>query len=122
MNSIRSFLLFAWLMVAAILWMQWNKEQQPAPPAPVAATTAGTPADGLPPPALPDAVPTAGAAAPAMTATPSPVAKAPTVTLSNDVLRLVLDGGHVRRADLLGYRTGSLNETLQDTVETAEKP
>ena len=24
--------------------------------------------------------------------------------------------------DLLGYRTGSLNETLQDTVETAEKP
>ena len=28
MNSMRSFLLFAWLMVAVILWMEWNKEQQ----------------------------------------------------------------------------------------------
>lgn len=111
MNSMRSFLLFAWLMVGAILWMEWNKEQQPAPPAPVAATAPGTPADGLPPPALPGEVPSAGPAAAVMTATPPPAANASTVTLSNDVLRLVLDGGHVRRADLLHYRTSRNDPT-----------
>ena len=35
MNQTRLFLLFAWLMLAMLLWMEWGKEQQLArtPPA-----------------------------------------------------------------------------------------
>ena len=32
MNQTRTFLIVAWLMVAVLLWMEWNKEQA-APPA-----------------------------------------------------------------------------------------
>ncbi len=112
MNSMRSFLLFAWLMVAVILWMEWNKEQQPAPPAAAATTQPSTATpEGLPPPVAPAAAGTTPAAtssaAPGMSAT-APAVR--TVTLANDVLRLVLDGGHVRRADLLHYRTARADD------------
>ena len=112
MNSMRSFLLFAWLMVAVILWMEWNKEQQPAPPAAQTTTQQATATpEGLPPPVAPAAAgatpATTPTAAPGMSAT---VPAVRTVTLANDVLRLVLDGGHVRRADLLHYRTARADD------------
>jgi YidC/Oxa1 family membrane protein insertase len=115
MNQLRTFLIFAWLMVATILWMEWNREKN-APPT-VAATeqpaTSAIPPDGLPVPAAPGAIPDAavpaatgavpgsGAAEAQLSATPPAT---PRITLSNDVLRLVLDGGSVRRAELLHYR------------------
>ncbi|MEQ1513277.1 MAG: membrane protein insertase YidC [Lysobacteraceae bacterium] len=114
MNQMRTFLIFAWLMVATILWMSWNKEQS-APPTPtqVAQTAVpATPSEGLPPPAVPGAVPAAEPTAKVPAAKGQPVvaqigpapAAAPRLTLSNDVLRLSLDGGSVRRAELLRYR------------------
>ena len=101
MNQTRTFLLFAWLMVAALLWMEWNKEQSPPPAAavPQAATQASVPtaAGGVPAAAVPGstATPVAGAVA--------AVASAPTLTLKNDVLALRLDGRSITAAQLLKY-------------------
>ena len=106
MNQTRVFLLLAWLMVATLLWMEWSKEQDAArAPAPVAQDT---------PTAAPArtgsaAIPTAPTNMPA--ATPSQNAQAPTapanandvVTVTTDTLRLTLDGGAVRSAELLKY-------------------
>jgi YidC/Oxa1 family membrane protein insertase len=124
MNQMRTFLIFAWLMVATVLWMEWNKEQH-APPAAAQPTQAAASAlqpEGLPAPSVPGTVPAANvpvANVPATTAPASSVpgangqpvaqvgtvaAAAPRMTLSNDVLRLTLDGGNVRRAELLKYR------------------
>lgn len=114
MNQFRTFLIFAWILVATILWMKWNDEQRRPRQAAVPATVA-TPAvsaDAIPPPVLP-AAPAAAAAADvpaapgqpaAAVASAAPVA-GPTFTLTNDVLRVVLDGGSVRRAELLDFRT-----------------
>lgn len=118
MNQLRTFLIFAWLMVATILWMEWSREK--SAPAVTAATAQpaadAVPPDGLPVPSAPTTVPgaavlSAGPAAgapaasdeavPQLSATPP---ASPRITLSNDVLRLVLDGGNVRRAELLHYR------------------
>ncbi|RBF36837.1 membrane protein insertase YidC, partial [Xanthomonas oryzae pv. oryzae] len=43
MNQTRVFLIFAWLMVAALLWMEWGKEKAAAN-APGAAATQSVPA------------------------------------------------------------------------------
>ncbi len=112
MNQLRTFLIFAWLMVATILWMNWSKEQN-APPTPTQvaqAAAAITPPEGLPVPTVPGALPAtvSTAAVPAANGQlaaqigPTPAAE-PRFTLSNDVLRLSLDGGNVRRAELLKY-------------------
>ena len=57
MTQTRTFLLFAWLMVAALLWMEWNKEQAPRPAAavPQATTQAAVPtvAGGIPAASVP---------------------------------------------------------------------
>ena len=105
MNQTRTLLIAAWLFVAALLWMAWNKEQappQPANPAPAVAASASQAA--VPSvPALPDAaagVPPAATAAPAVHATAS---TAPQVTVTTDVLRLTLDGGAIHSADILQY-------------------
>ena len=118
MNQLRTVLIFAWLMVATILWMNWNKERN-APPTATALAQAAAPTtqpEGLPAPAVPGAiaaaVPSAVPAANISAVTGQPLvaqigavpAAAPRVTLSNDVLRLSLDGGNVRRAELLKYR------------------
>jgi YidC/Oxa1 family membrane protein insertase len=106
MNQTRTFLIFAWLMVATLLWMAWNKEQA-APPAtaPIAPTTTSTVpgASDAAVPALPD-VPTAPDTA-TMSATPETAAvdSAPKVTVTTDVLRVTLDGGALHSADLLKY-------------------
>src|SRR5690606_8400867 len=105
-------LILAWLMVAVLLWMEWNKEQAAPPPAPVAAgapvadvpaaiPTAPVSAPGQVPGAVPDApaVPPAPGAQAESRATPASGA----VEVQTDVLRLVIDGGSVRRAELLGY-------------------
>jgi YidC/Oxa1 family membrane protein insertase len=113
MNQMRTFLIFAWLMVATILWMNWNKERT-APPTPPQAAVSATTTEGLPPPTVPGAVPAAapGVTVPAAAGQPAVAAQigpapvtAPRVTLSNDVLQLSLDGGNVRRAELLKYHT-----------------
>ncbi len=110
MNQTRVFLIFAWLMVAMLLWMEWNKEKTAPPPPPTPA--AATQADGAVPAAAAVADPAvpADAAVPVPSAAPqAPPAQAPvapgatTVTVTTDVLRLVLDGGSVLQADLLQF-------------------
>jgi YidC/Oxa1 family membrane protein insertase len=103
MNQTRVFLIFAWLMVATLLWMEWGKEKNAPPeqPAPVAATAA-VPGAGQIPSAtgVPNAaqVSASGAAA---------TGNAPTVTVTTDVLKVTLDGGELHSADLLKYPTTS---------------
>ena len=36
MNQTRSFLLIAWLVVAALLYIEWSRDPAPAAPAPTA--------------------------------------------------------------------------------------
>ena len=103
MNQTRVFLIVAWLMVAILLWMQWGSDKaQPAPTAPVAAQTqAPVPgATGAVPAAN---VPQAPGSAPATQPTAQAQAGAPRVTVTTDVLRLVLDGGSVLDAELLQF-------------------
>ena len=107
MNQTRVFLIFAWLMVATLLWFEWSRDKAaPAQPA-VAAQTATAPAGSTVPTAN-DAAPATGTVPAAPVATPGitqapRAAAAPRVTVNTDVLRLVLDGGSVLQADLLHY-------------------
>jgi YidC/Oxa1 family membrane protein insertase len=102
MNQTRVFLIFAWLMVATLLWMAWDKEQA-LPPAP-STPTSTVPAAGdgsVPSIDSAPAVPTPPAAGQPAASGPSP---APSVVeVRTDVLDVVLDGGEVRQADLLAY-------------------
>ncbi|MFD0739695.1 membrane protein insertase YidC [Lysobacter koreensis] len=105
MNQTRVFLIFAWLMVATLLWMEWGKEQ--AAPAPTVASAAAVPGSTVPSVAVPatasgvPAVPAAmSAAVPGATVASTAT---PAVTVTTDVLRATLDGGELRQADLLGY-------------------
>lgn len=105
MNQTRVFLIFAWLMVAVLLWMEWGREKT-APPVAAATTSApaaqpavpGTTPSGVPGAQVPGAAPAAGPAAPAAAAR-----SAQRVTVTTDVLRLVLDGGRVLDAELLQF-------------------
>ncbi|MDQ3040694.1 MAG: membrane protein insertase YidC, partial [Pseudomonadota bacterium] len=110
MNQTRVFLIFAWLMVATLLWMEWGKERAaPVPSAdaitamPASASSGTVPSvSGETLPAVPANPATTMPAVPAMGATTQPVT-AQTVTVTTDVLRLVLDGGAIRSAELLGF-------------------
>ena len=100
MTQTRTFLLFAWLMVAALLWMEWNKEQLPAPAPQDAPARAGQAplVTGVPSAAV------AGASAtPAVVGPIPPATASPLVQLRNDVLALALDGRSITRAQLLQY-------------------
>jgi len=107
MNQTRVFLIFAWLMVATLLWLEWSKDKAaPAVPA-VAAQTTTAPGSTVPAAIAPSAT-TSGTVPSATTVAPMPAASAtgataPRVTVNTDVLRLVLDGGSVLEADLLHY-------------------
>ncbi|WP_313644515.1 membrane protein insertase YidC [Stenotrophomonas sp.] len=107
MNQTRVFLIFAWLMVAVLLWMEWGREKNAPDPATVATTQpavpAATDADLAPPPA--GNVPQANVPgqAPAATASVEAATAAPRVTVTTDVLKLVLDGRSVLDADLLQF-------------------
>ena len=81
MNQTRVFLIFAWLMVAVLLWMEWGREKNAPDPATVATTQpavpAATDADLAPPPAgnvpqanVPGQAPAATASVEAATAAP----------------------------------------------------
>jgi YidC/Oxa1 family membrane protein insertase len=108
MNQTRVFLIFAWLMVATLLWMEWGKEAA-APPATAEtaqATTSTVPnASGAATTSGVPSVPTVPTGPASMSATPapSPGAVRPSVTVTTDVLKVVLDGGELRQADLLKY-------------------
>jgi YidC/Oxa1 family membrane protein insertase len=106
MNQTRVFLLIAWLMVATLLWIEWNKEQtaaqQPAPVATQSTTSRAVPG------AVPNAPTATAAGVPAAPAQPGAAAAATaqandTVTVTTDTLRVTLDGGNVRSAELLKF-------------------
>ena len=105
MNQTRVFLIFAWLMVATLLWMEWGKfnAPRPAPAATPSAQVEATPSSSSNVPSATAAVetPASGTAIPATTA--AATATSPRVVVSTDVLRLTLDGGSVLEADLLNY-------------------
>ena len=106
MNQTRVFLIFAWLMVATLLWMEWGKEKA-APPAP-ANTVATAPTSTVPSAgsaAVTAGVPAVPNAPASMSATTAPGTGPATasITVITDVLKVVLDGGELRQADLLRY-------------------
>ncbi|MGV8942815.1 membrane protein insertase YidC [Thermomonas sp.] len=98
MSQTRTFLIFAWLMVAAFLWMEWNKDHQPQPVVQTPTAVAGT-ASPVPSASVPSA------SVPGTVAVPAPMtpAQAPSVSLGNDKLTLVLDGRSITGAKLLNY-------------------
>ena len=113
MNQTRTFLIFAWLAVATMLWMAWNKDRSTPPP--TVGATAGA-ISGSTTSSIPDAsVPTvpsvnvpAASSPPVAQATNPETATAATttaalVTVNTDVLRLALDGGAIHRADIVQY-------------------
>ncbi|WP_266184227.1 membrane protein insertase YidC [Dyella humicola] len=105
MNQTRTFLIFALLAVAYMLFMAWEKDYAPQPPAAVAASsTTATPA--IADSSVPGATASASATTPA--AVPGSVneASAQLISVTNDVLRLTIDtrGGSVVRSELLTFR------------------
>ena len=108
MNQVRTFLLFAWLLVGFLLWEAWQRDYA-APPAP-AVDTAAAPTipqerdDGTLPPA--DAIPDSPQAPLTAGTTQDAVeSEVSLVSVETDVLRLRIDprGASVVQADLLGY-------------------
>ncbi len=109
MNQTRVFLIFAWLMVAVLLWMEWGREKAAPDPATVATAQAAVPgandvdlhapvAGDVPQASVPGQPPAAAAPAGMEAA-----ASAQRVTVTTDVLTLVLDGRSVLDADLLQF-------------------
>lgn len=109
MNQTRVFLIFAWLMVAVLLWMEWGREKNAPDPATVAATQPAVPvandADLAPPTTgnVPQANVPGQAPAAAPAAGVEAAIAAPRVTVTTDVLKVVLDGRSVLDADLLQF-------------------
>src|SRR5690554_4603061 len=117
MNQTRTLLIFAWLMVAMLLWMEWRKEANveasPEPPVPaelrgdgpVPAPQAGEGGPSVPAaPSVPVAPPVEGEVpVPEATAQAAASPAADRVTVVTDVLRLTLERGNVIDAALLGY-------------------
>ena len=111
MNQTRTFLLFALVAVAYLLFIAWEKDYAPPPPVTAAsASSAATPsADGSVPGAIPTtATPSAASGTAAAIATDvAHAGQAPSqlITINTDVLRLSVDtrGGSVVHADLLAY-------------------
>jgi len=112
MNQTRNFLILAWLMVAMLLWWEWSKEGN-APAAGNGADALSMTTPGLPDlPALPGTPMADGIGVPAAPTTPGladasvqarPETTATAVSIETDVLRLLVDGGSVLRAELLAY-------------------
>jgi YidC/Oxa1 family membrane protein insertase len=106
MNQTRTFLIFAWLMVAAMLWMAWGQDKAgQSPPPQVNTPTVQPQADAAAIPSAPPAgaVPQAPAARVSPSAPPAVSAASSAVTVTTDALRLVIDGGRVRSAQLLRF-------------------
>ena len=98
MNQTRTFLMFALLAVAFLLFQAWEKDYGPQPaPAPAAAASTSTDTS------VPGATSSTGA--PANVPGTVNEASAQLITVSTDVLRLTIDtrGGSVVRSELLNY-------------------
>ncbi len=95
MNQTRTFLLFALMAVAYLLWTNWEQDYAPHPTTTPTATT--TAAGGSTVPGAAPAIGTAG--------TESATTAAQLITVTTDVLRLTIDtrGGSVVRSELLAY-------------------
>ena len=124
-NQTRTVLVVALLFLAWLMWNQWQQDYAPQSPPPTTEQASASPESSVGAPApstaapgeVPSAnTPAAAASAVAPVATAAPVipehaapsaghATRPTITLSNDVLRLTIDprGGSIVRADLLAY-------------------
>ncbi|GAB3387644.1 membrane protein insertase YidC [Lysobacter fragariae] len=121
MNQTRLFLVFAWLMVATLLWMEWGKQHaapttptatESATAAPAAGNIPGVVAAGVPTAAVPTAtIPGASVPAAAGASVAATPASAQAVTVTTDVLRVVLTGGELRQADLLKYPAAAANDS-----------
>ncbi len=126
MNQTRSFLLFAWLLVAFLLFMEWSKTSTaPAPDTKVAATstTTSVPNKTSTLPAAPSAV-VSGSSVPTLAATADETPRAVNaVTVETDVLKLQIDprGATLISTELLKYpvekKPGSPNVVLQANNE-----
>ena len=103
MNQTRTFLILAWLMVAIMLWMEWNKEQAAARAPSSSTTTLQTDGNDSVPQARRDGAIPSAPSTPARRTAAAAATGTPAVTVTTDVLRLVIDGGSVRRAELLQY-------------------
>ena len=108
MNQTRTFLMFALLAVAYLLFIAWEKDYAPPPQvAPASASTSS--ADGSVPGAIPTtASPTAASGTTTASATDvAHTGQAPSqlISINTDVLHLSVDtrGGSVVHADLLAY-------------------
>jgi YidC/Oxa1 family membrane protein insertase len=111
MNQTRTFLMFALLAVAYLLFVAWEKDYAPRPQVATtsASSAAASSADGSVPGAIPaTATSTAVSGAPAAIATDvAHAGQAPSqlISIDTDVLHLSIDtrGGSVVHADLLAY-------------------
>ncbi|HUW52478.1 MAG TPA: membrane protein insertase YidC [Rhodanobacter sp.] len=111
MNQTRTFLMFALLAVAYLLFMAWQKDYAPPPPAATSTTgIAAASTDGSVPGAIPAAATAMGAAPSALptisaAATPASQTPAQLITIRTDVLNLTVDtrGGSLVHAELLAY-------------------
>ena len=103
MNQTRNLLLFAWLAVATLLWMQWSAERAPKAPATATATAAQDTQAVVGVPSPNGTIPTAPGAALAQPVQPAVAQAMPAVEVRTDVLRLQLAGDGVQVADLLQY-------------------
>jgi YidC/Oxa1 family membrane protein insertase len=105
MNQTRTFLLFALLAVAYLLFVAWEKDYAPQPPATVATASSTAITDNSVPGAIPSASSTGAAPTIAADGTHTASAAAQLITIDTDVLHLVVDtrGGSLVHADLLNY-------------------
>jgi YidC/Oxa1 family membrane protein insertase len=109
MSQTRTFLIFAWMIVAAFLWVEWNKEHQPqiAVETPVVSAAANAAVAPISSAAIPTASVPGIVAAPMTSTAGTAPGSAPSVTLRNDVLVLQLDGRSITDAKLLKYTQSS---------------
>jgi len=126
MNQTRTFLLFAWLLVAFLLFMEWSKTGTNTTPAVKEAISSPTPVTQNQASALPVAPSVAGSASALPTiANNDGVSTQPaqTISIQTDVLKLRIDprGVSLVSTELLKYpvekKTGSPNVVLQDTKD-----
>lgn len=110
MTQLRTFLLFAWLLVAYLIWDAWQRDYVLPPSLPATAQTDHEAAVPALPGATESSVPSAAQAPstvpqPMTSGTAVDTPNAPPLVLANDVLRLSLDprGGRVWIAELLNY-------------------
>lgn len=132
MNQTRAFLIFAWLMVATLLWMEWGREQAPAGSGETADSQAD-PASGVDPGVDSAAIPTADgtgvpAAAVPMAPGSRPVAPpvdanaTPVVTVETDVLRVRMRGGEILSTELLNYPRDTSDDSAPVELVDATPP